>query len=159
MFTKRHMAAYVILIAGWLLGYFYQYYATEDDMSELRLQVQVLTENLEEMKKVMPVVKKVNVKTTAYSNDPYSINVPRWRDGLTATNTPARRGIVAADWGVFPPGTHLYIPGYGEAVVEDRGSAVRGHHLDLFVDSRREALEWGVRELEVFVLRDPSTQS
>jgi 3D (Asp-Asp-Asp) domain-containing protein len=153
------MAACIILIAGWLLGYFYQYYATEGKLRELRLQVQVLNADLDEMKKVMPVVKKVSVKTTAYSNDPYSINVPRWRDGLTATNTTARRGIVAADWGVFPPGTRLYIPGYGEAVVEDRGGAVRGHHLDLFVDSRREALEWGVREVEVFVLRGPSTQS
>lgn len=91
-------------------------------------------------------------KVTAYSNDPISINVPRWRDGRTATNREARRGLVAADWSIFPPGTVLYIPGYGMAEVQDRGSAVKGHHIDLFMDSRREALEWGVRTVSVFVL-------
>ena len=99
-----------------------------------------------------PVLKKIMVKTTAYSNDPFSINVPRWRDGRTATNTLARRGIVAADWDVFPPGTRIYIPGYGEAVVEDKGGAVNGFHLDLFLNTRREALLWGVKQIEVYVL-------
>ena len=98
------------------------------------------------------IPKKVRVKATAYSTDPISINVPRWRDQRTATNKLVRKGMVAADWRVFPPGTKLYIPGYGEAVVEDRGGAVKGMHLDLFLDSRKEALKWGVKELDVYVI-------
>ncbi|NIX01789.1 MAG: hypothetical protein GWN13_26850, partial [Phycisphaerae bacterium] len=80
------------------------------------------------------------------------IDVSKWRDGLTATNKLARRGRIAADWGVFPPGTRFYIPGYGEAVVEDRGGKIKGYHLDLFVDSREEALRWGVKDIDVYVL-------
>ena len=66
-------------------------------------------------------IRKVYVKTTAYSNDDLSINKPIWRDKRTATNKPVKRGMVAADWRVFPPGTVLYIPGYGEAVVRPSG--------------------------------------
>jgi hypothetical protein len=29
---------------------------------------------------------------------------------------------------------------------------VKGYHLDLFVDSREEALKWGVKEMDVFIL-------
>ena len=54
----------------------------------------------------------------------------------------------------FNPGQFimLSIPGYGEAVVEDKGGKVKGKHLDLFVNSRDEALRWGVRHQEVYVL-------
>jgi 3D (Asp-Asp-Asp) domain-containing protein len=145
----------LFLAAGWLLGYAFHHYAWEHERNEHTLEVAVLKQKLaalEELKRILPIVGKVNVKVTAYSNDPYSINVPEWRDGMTATNKVARRGYVAADWRVFPPGTRLYIPGYGEAVVEDRGGAVKGRHLDLFVETRSEALQWGKKMLDVYVL-------
>ncbi|MCK5021358.1 MAG: 3D domain-containing protein [Candidatus Peribacteraceae bacterium] len=96
---------------------------------------------------------KVNLKVTAYSNDPISINNPKWRDGLTATGVKAAKGIVAADWTIFPPGTILYIPGYGEAIVYDRGSAVKGYHIDVFLPSRKEALKWGVKTTDAYVIK------
>jgi len=84
---------------------------------------------------------------TGYSNDPTSINVAAWRDGLTATYTPARRGVCAADWNVLPVGTFVYVPDYGFCRVEDRGAAIIGRHVDLFFPTRREALNWGAREV------------
>lgn len=94
----------------------------------------------------------ITLEVTGYSNDPISINVPEWRDGRTATGTLARRGVAAADWRVYPPGTRLFVPDYGEVVVEDRGGAVKGQRLDLFFDSREEALQWGRRNVEVRVI-------
>jgi len=141
----------LFLIIGWFFGYVHHSFVANTAFDLMRLQEATLKDEILQLK-ALPVVKKVSVKATAYSNDIYSINVPKWRDGRTATNKLARRGRVAADWQLFPPGTRLYIPGYGEAVVEDRGGAVRGYHLDLFVDTREEALKWGVKQLEVYVL-------
>ena len=94
----------------------------------------------------------VRARVTAYSNDPISINVPAWRDGKTATMTTARLGVAAADWRIFPPGTRVFIPGYGEAVVEDRGGRVKGLHFDVFTDTYDEARQWGSRVMTVYVI-------
>jgi 3D (Asp-Asp-Asp) domain-containing protein len=150
--TDKLKGILLLVIAGWFLGYAHHYLASRMTLAEMSAKMASLEQKMEELKAEMPVAAKVTVKATSYSNDPYSINVPRWRDGKTATNKVARRGYVAADWRLFPPGTRLYIPGYGEAIVEDRGGAVKGYHLDLFVDSREEALKWGVKEMDVFIL-------
>lgn len=94
----------------------------------------------------------IKCKVTAYSNDDISIDVAAWRDGKTATGVLAKRGRIAADWSIFPPGTKLFVPGYGLAEVQDRGGKVKGLQLDLFMDSYAEAMQWGVKELEVYVI-------
>ncbi|MBO4637876.1 MAG: SH3 domain-containing protein [Clostridiales bacterium] len=58
----------------------------------------------------------------------------------TATGATCCQGrTVAADWNVIPAGTTIYIEndplgGDGYYVVEDRGSAVTGNHIDIFAD-------------------------
>jgi len=143
---------FLIFVIGWMVGHLHHYHSTRATADELRKHVADLQKELKELQAAIPEAKKVTVKVTAYSNDPWSINVERWRDGKTATNKTARRGYAAADWRVFPPGTRLYVPGYGEVVVEDRGGAVTGNHVDLFVDSRNEALKWGKKNMEIYVL-------
>jgi 3D (Asp-Asp-Asp) domain-containing protein len=143
----------LVFAVGILVGYLHHhYYALTGERDALRSQVQALEGEVLNLRGSLQTSSRVKVMLTAYSNDPISINVPRWRDGRTATNKMARRGLVAADWSIFPPGTLLYIPEYGIARVEDQGSAVRGYHLDLFMDTRNEALAWGVKESEVVVL-------
>lgn len=59
--------------------------------------------------------------------------------------------FVAADRSL-PFGTLVRVPGYadGEPVpVLDRGGAIRNDRLDVFFPSHDEALEWGVRWLDV----------
>ena len=149
---EQHIKILLILVAGWMIGFAHHSLAVRPEISALKLERASLETSLYEAKAGIDIATRVTVKTTAYSNDPVSINVARWRDEMTATNTHARRGVVAADWRVFPPGTRLFIPGYGEAVVEDRGGAIKGMHLDLFVDSVQEAKKWGVQELPVYVI-------
>lgn len=69
--------------------------------------------------------------------------------GLTADGTKARKGTIAADTDLYPMGTIMYIEGYGYGVVEDRGSAIKGKHIDLFFKSHEKALEWGNRNTNV----------
>ena len=61
-------------------------------------------------------------------------------------------GIVAVDPKVIPLRTRLYIEGYGYATAMDIGSAIKGNRIDLFFETRKEALKWGRRTVQVFVL-------
>ena len=63
--------------------------------------------------------------------------------GRTASGMMAQRGVVAVDTSVIPFHTQLYIEGYGFAVAGDRGGAIRGYKIDVFVDSMAEARAWG----------------
>ncbi len=71
--------------------------------------------------------------------------------GETASGTKAKPGTIAADTSVFPFGTRMRIPGYGDGVVEDRGGAIEGGKIDLFFKSHKEALEWGRQTVTVEV--------
>ena len=62
--------------------------------------------------------------------------------GRTASGTIAKHGTVAAD-PKYPFGTVVHVPGYGYGRVEDRGSGVRGDHLDLFFSDHDRAIQWG----------------
>ncbi len=121
--------------------------ALRTDMEKLRGEI--LT--IQELIRPFEQASRVNFKVTAYSNDDESINVPAWRDGITATGTIAVEGTVASDWQVMEPGTKIYIPGYGIGTVEDRGGKVRGRHLDVFFDTREKAVIWGVKRIDVLV--------
>jgi 3D (Asp-Asp-Asp) domain-containing protein len=63
--------------------------------------------------------------------------------GHTSTGLATGWGVVAVDPAVIPLGTRLTIPGYGEGVAADTGSAVRGNAIDLWFPTRRQALAWG----------------
>ena len=72
--------------------------------------------------------------------------------GITASGMAARRGVVAVDTDVIPLGTRLYIPGYGEAIAADTGGAIYGERIDLCMESYGEAMEFGRRDVTVYVL-------
>ncbi|MDO5301166.1 MAG: 3D domain-containing protein [Tissierellia bacterium] len=93
--------------------------------------------------------RKIVMEATAY--DPTA-------GSLTAMGTPARVGAVAVDRKVIPLGTELYIestddyPSYGFAVAEDVGSAIKGNRIDLFYNTNAQALQFGRRNVVVYVL-------
>ena len=69
--------------------------------------------------------------------------------GHTATGLPVGWGVVAVDPSVIPLGTKLTIPGYGEAVAADTGSAVRGNTIDLWFPTLGQARAWGRRTVTI----------
>jgi len=71
--------------------------------------------------------------------------------GVAATGVQVQRGIVAVDPNVIPLGTRVYVPGYGQAIAADTGSAVVGNIIDLgFAD--HEVVDWGSRWVTVYIL-------
>ena len=69
--------------------------------------------------------------------------------GHTATGLPVGWGVVAVDPSVIPLGTRLTVPGYGDAVAADVGSAVRGAMIDLWFPSLAQARAWGRRTVTI----------
>jgi 3D (Asp-Asp-Asp) domain-containing protein len=69
--------------------------------------------------------------------------------GQTASGVGVGWGIVAVDPSVIPLGTRLTIPGYGEGVAADTGSAIQGLAIDLWFPTEAQALAWGRRTVTV----------
>lgn len=72
-------------------------------------------------------------------------------NGRTASGTTATAGRTVAASSKFAFGTKLNIGGH-IYTVEDRGGAINGNKIDIFVNSHAEALAWGVRYLNVSVV-------
>jgi len=95
----------------------------------------------------------VRMRVTAYCPCPKCCG--EYSDGVTACGYRIQPGdtFVAAD-GQYGFGTEMLIPGYSNSrpvKVLDRGGAIRGNRLDVFFGSHDQALEWGVKYLDVKV--------
>ncbi len=73
-------------------------------------------------------------------------------NGITACGKKAKAGRTIAAPRGFSFGTKLSINGK-TYVVEDRGGAIKGNRIDLYVNSHSEALRWGVKYLPVKVIK------
>ena len=77
-------------------------------------------------------------------------------NNITATGTQVRVGVVAVDKRVIPLGSKLFIEAakgsyiYGIAVAEDTG--VRGNVIDLYMNSYEDCVNFGRRDLNVYIL-------
>ena len=72
--------------------------------------------------------------------------------GITASGTRATAGRTIAAPAKFAFGTKLSLNGK-VYTVEDRGGAISGNRIDLYVSSHAEALAWGVRYFPVSVVQ------
>ena len=72
-------------------------------------------------------------------------------DGITASGTHVQQGrtIAAPSW--IPFGTTVVINGVSY-VCEDRGGFICDNRLDIYMDSRDDAVEFGRKEIEVTVV-------
>jgi 3D (Asp-Asp-Asp) domain-containing protein/peptidoglycan hydrolase CwlO-like protein len=69
--------------------------------------------------------------------------------GTTATGIPVGWGVVAVDPAFIPLGTRMFVPGYGEGVAADTGSAVRGAMIDVWFPKCTQAERWGLRTITI----------
>lgn len=103
-----------------------------------------------------------NMKSTAYTasyedtgkhpGDPYF--------GITFTGEVARRGIIAVDPKVIPLGTRVYVEvrgkthDYGFALCADTGGSIKGNIIDVYLDEQQEVYDWGIKQVNVYILAD-----
>ena len=101
---------------------------------------------------VLTYSRKDEFRTTAYSH------LDAGCDMITATGTTVRVGSVAVDPTVIPYGTRMFIVTkdgsyiYGIATAEDCGGGIKGKEIDLYMPTRSECFQYGVRRCTVYFL-------
>lgn len=168
MVKNKKFAAYGLFIIWGLLTLVapFGYLTSDIDNAMAALETQdkkaeiIKTENNEEKEDVLETEtatkkeeeknhKTLTMVATAYTADPAE-NGP-W-GAVAYDGQPLRRGIVAVDPNIIPMGSRLYIEGYGEAIAADQGGKIKGNRIDLFMDSKAEAYNWGMRTVKVIIL-------
>jgi len=93
-----------------------------------------------------PVQRRLEMRSTAYC-----------LRGNMRTGVRVRDGMAAGDPSVLPLGSVVRVSHpdgrpIGIFVIMDTGGAIRGNKIDLWFDSCREALDWGIRSVVAEVL-------
>mgnify|MGYP002706536881 FL=1 len=109
-------------------------------------------------------VKKIEVTATAYclckkccGKTPDNPNYGCTHSGLKIIPGSGMK-VIAVDPKIIPLNSKVYVEGlngawdYGNAVAADTGSAIKELKIDLYMDTHTEALEWGRRKVNVYVL-------
>ncbi|MFC7320612.1 3D domain-containing protein [Halobacillus campisalis] len=98
------------------------------------------------------VIKEVEAEATAYTANCVGCS------GVTATgidlnNNPDQK-VIAVDPDVIPLGSKVYVEGYGTAIAGDTGGAINGNRVDLYMQDRGDALDFGRQNVTVQVLAE-----
>jgi uncharacterized protein YabE (DUF348 family) len=60
---------------------------------------------------------------------------------------------IAVDPNVIPYGTRLFVENYGFATAADTGTAIVGDTIDVYFNTKQEAMNWAVKYVNVYVLK------
>jgi len=93
--------------------------------------------------------KSFDVTSTAYTANCSGCS------GITSTGIDLNKNpstkVIAVDPSVIPLGSLVHVEGYGYAIAGDTGGAIRGNKIDVFVPTKKEAMNWGVRTVKVTI--------
>ncbi|PLT31878.1 3D domain-containing protein [Peribacillus deserti] len=98
-----------------------------------------------------PAYKEITVTATAYTASCGGCS------GITATGLNLKKNpnakAISVDPRIIPLGSKVYVPGYGYAVAADKGSAVKGKKIDVFISSKSKAIQWGRKTVKIKVMK------
>lgn len=130
---------------------------------ELSMQInntKVITKEIEieVIKEISPIpYKKIEMEVTAYTNGFESCGKlpsnPLY--GITASGKKTKENWTIAMGKKYKFGTKVYIPELGKVFIcEDRGSKIKDNNIDIFMESKLEALKFGRKKLTVYILKE-----
>lgn len=138
----------------------------KEENSNLKSENEKLKNENEKLKKELEKydsLRKLNMVATAYTSECDGCT------GITATgydvrNTVYKDGyrVVATDKSVIPMESLLYIESVNNsfepfvAISSDVGGAIKGNRIDILVENKSKAYDFGVRDIKVTVLREGS---
>lgn len=75
--------------------------------------------------------------------------------GVTASGTKVQSGVTIACPRELPFGTQIYIPALNNTYIcLDRGGAIKGKHIDVYINSLQKAQEFGKKYLDVIIYKE-----
>ena len=92
------------------------------------------------------ITRHIEAQAVAYSPEQEELS------DYTFSGLPLVAGLAAVDPSVIPLGTYIYVSGHGIFLAADIGSAIQGYMVDLAFDTIAEALQFGRRTVDVFIL-------
>ncbi len=92
---------------------------------------------------------EIMAEITAYTDD---INSCGKDDGITASGVHVQIGHIAMDDSI-PFGTKVRIEGMGEFTVTDRGGAITGNRIDVYMPSHEQAIRFGRQMKKAQIVR------
>lgn len=128
---------------------------TEDQVEPAKETVEVKSPEEQAREKVLARYKDKRDKAV-YPEGQFTINASAYTaaadecgksDGITASGLKVKEKHTIACPPQFPLGTKLKIDGYGTYVCEDRGGAIKGNHIDIYMQTKKEAFAFGRRNL------------
>jgi 3D (Asp-Asp-Asp) domain-containing protein len=121
----------------------------QQQIANLDVQVRAAEAKAQQLTQAPPSAVVAHVVPTTSGEALTVISTGYCLTGTTATGIPVGWGVAAVDPRVIPLGTHLTIPGYGEAVAADTGSAIIGDRIDLWFPSCGQAGGWGSKSVTI----------
>lgn len=97
------------------------------------------------------VKKTVTVSATAYTANCAGCSGTT-KTGIDLKENPDKK-VIAVDPKVIPLGSKVHVEGYGEAIAGDIGGGIKGQEIDVFIPTKKQALQWGRQEVEVKILK------
>lgn len=99
----------------------------------------------------MKVVKTLSVSASAYTAGCGKCS------GVTTLGFNLKKNpglkVISVDPSVIKLGTKVYVEGYGLAIAGDKGSAIKGNKIDVFIPDHKKALQWGRKTVKVYILQ------
>jgi 3D (Asp-Asp-Asp) domain-containing protein len=97
----------------------------------------------------------LNEQGTAYCTGFYNDGFTFTGEKAVAGNgSPEKPHIIAVDPDCIPLKSLVYIEGYGFARAEDTGGAIKNNRIDLLFDKHEEALQFGRKNVKVYLIKD-----
>ncbi|MGD6875822.1 3D domain-containing protein [Bacillus infantis] len=95
--------------------------------------------------------KEIKVNATAYTASCKGCSGITYT-GLNLKKNPYAK-VISVDPRIIPLGSKVYVPGYGMAIAADKGSAVKGNKIDVFISNKQRALQWGNKTITIKVYK------
>jgi 3D (Asp-Asp-Asp) domain-containing protein len=136
MGSKKHLA---------LNGVFYNAQNLMPEKSEEELKREKALAKFEAKRKSAALPKgKFTINASAYTA---AADECGKSDGITASGLKVKERETIACPPHFPFGIKLNIEGMGTYICQDRGGAIKGNHVDIYMETKKEAFAFGRRNL------------
>ena len=114
-----------------------------------------LTNENKELKNTPPIIVERDISPIPYDDlGEFTLTFYTHTGNRTKTGVyPKIKRTIAVDSKIIPLGSVLYVEGYGVFIAEDTGGKIKGYRADIFVNTKQEAVNLGVKKARVYLIK------